>query len=168
MMISNLCTREVVCIPVNASLNEAVARMCNEHVGSLVVVTTDAPPHVVGLLTDRDIALDVIGRPGPAIELTAGDLAKSPPVAVLGSESLQAAAGVMEKAGVRRLLVVDKEGGLIGLVSAEDLLAAISEELAGLVRALRSGIRREHGERSVIPAPKAARPVFPSFGTLAS
>lgn len=52
-------------------------------------------------------------------------------------------------------------------MSAEDLLAAISEEMAGLVRALRSGIAREKVERNVLSAPARMRPVYPSFGSLA-
>jgi CBS domain-containing protein len=160
MDVASLCHREVVGIPAQAPLREAAALMCEEHVGSLVVVTGDKPPQVVGILTDRDLALDVLGRDRPAAPLCAGDLAKGPPVAVQASASLAEAVAAMEKAGVRRLLVVEEDGGVVGLVAAEDLMAAISEELAGLARALRSGIRREKGERGVIgkPAATAAAP----------
>lgn len=167
MNISSLCQREVVGIAAEASLHEAATVMCEEHVGALVVVTGAEPPQVVGILTDRDLALEVLGRPGSAGDLRAGHLAKAPPVAVLGTASLQEAVAAMEKAGVRRLLVVDDDGGVIGIVAAEDLMAVISEELAGLVRALRSGIHREKGERKVMAGPSTRRPVFPGFGTLA-
>lgn len=166
--IASLCTREVVGIDAQASLRDAAALMAEEHVGALVVTTTDDPPKVVGVVTDRDLALDVLGRGDTARELRVGDLAKYPPMAVLGSASLQEAVASMEKGGVRRLLVVDADGGVIGLVAAEDLMAAISEELAGLVRALRSGIAREKGERKVASAPVKIRAVFPAFGMLAS
>lgn len=167
MDISSLCGREVVGIPAEASLHDAAALMCDEHVGALVVVTSAEPPQVVGILTDRDLALEVLGRMDDAGNLRAGHLAKAPPVAVLATASFQEAAAAMEKAGVRRLLVVDDDGGVIGIVSAEDLLGAISEELSGLVRALRSGIEREKGERHVIAHSATRRPVFPGFGTTA-
>ena len=166
MNVSSLCRREVVGIAAEASLHEAAALMCEEHVGALVVVTRDQPPQVVGILTDRDLALEVLGRTGSAAGLRAGDLAKAPPLAVAGSASLQEAVAAMEKAGVRRLLVVDDDGGVVGIVAAEDLLAAIAEQLAGLVRALRSGIAREKDERKVVVR-TAGRPVFPGFGTMA-
>lgn len=107
--IGTLCEREVVGIPARASVREAAALMCEEHVGSLVVVTGDDPPEVLGILTDRDLVLDVLGRDQPATPLRAGDLAKTPPVAVRASASLAEAVAAMDKAGVRRLLVVDDD-----------------------------------------------------------
>jgi CBS domain-containing protein len=63
--IASLCSRDVIGIPAHASLREAAARICKEHVGSLVVVTGEDPPDVVGIITDRDLALDVLGRDQP-------------------------------------------------------------------------------------------------------
>ena len=166
MSVAKLCTREVVGVGANASLREVATLMCEQHVGSLVVVTEEEPPKVVGILTDRDLALEVLGRDDIGRDLSAGHLAKSPPVAVRDTASLQEAAEAMAKAGVRRLLVVEEDGGVIGLVSAEDLVSAISAELAGLARALRSGIAREQAARSVITK-QSVRPVFPAFGTVA-
>lgn len=167
MNIASLCTRDVVGIRADASLHEAATRMCEEHVGALVVVTADEPPQVVGMLTDRDLALDVLGRPPISTDLHAGDLAKYPPVAVQGSASLQEAIAAMEKAGVRRLLVVEADGGVIGLVSADDMVCALSEELQGLARALRRNIQHEKSQRAVFSGPSGRRPVFPIFGAMA-
>lgn len=168
MNIASLCHREVVGIDAEASLHDAAVVMGEEHVGALVVVTGADPAQVVGVLTDRDLTLEVLGRAVPAAgELRAGDLAKVPPVAVWGTASLEEAVAAMEKEGVRRLLVIDDEGGVIGIVAAEDLIAAVSEQLAGLVRALHSGIEREKGERKVFHGEPARRPIFPGFGTAA-
>lgn len=109
----------------------------------------------------------MLGRDPPAGELHAGDLAKAPPLAVPSDASLAEAAAAMEKAGVRRLLVVDEDGGVIGLVAAEDLMAAIAGELGALVRALAGGIEREKAQRSVASRTAGARPVFPGFGMAA-
>ena len=160
MDIRSLCEREVAGIAAGASVQEAAAVMREQHVGALVVVTRSEPSGVVGILTDRDIALAVAGQPpGAVAALRAGDLAQSPAVAVRSSSTLQEAVAAMEQAGVRRLLVVDQDGGVVGLVAAEDLLAAIAEELAGLVRALRAGITREKHKGDAAPAQPAARPI---------
>jgi CBS domain-containing protein len=165
MNIASLCSREVVGIAAEASVREAATLMCEEHIGALVVMTGDDPPKVVGILTDRDLALDVLGREVVTGGLRAGHLAKAPPVAVEATASLQEAVAAMDKAGVRRLLVVDADGGVVGLVSAEDLMAAISAELAALVHALYGGIERERNERRVMVQPAGVRPVYPGFGT---
>jgi len=168
MDITSLCTRDVVSIPSDASLHDAAALMCEQHVGALVVVTRADPPQVVGVLTDRDLTLEVLGRTdSEASTLQAGHLAKSPPVAVAAKASLQEAAAAMEQGGVRRVLVVDDSGGVIGVVAAEDVLAAIAEELSTLVRALHAGIDREKDERHVRTQHSTIRPVFPGYGTMA-
>jgi CBS domain-containing protein len=167
MDLTSLCKREVVGIDATASLRDAAALMCNEHVGSLVVVTGDEPPQVVGIVTDRDLALEVLGRDEPRADVRVGHLASTPPLAVPGRATLREAITSMEQGGVRRLLVVDEDGGVIGLLSSDDLLEALSEEFEGLARALRKGIQREKAERSVASVPGRMRPVYPAFGTVA-
>ncbi|MBB3176825.1 CBS domain-containing protein [Variovorax sp. Sphag1AA] len=165
MNIASLCRREVVAVPAVASLPQVAARMSEEHVGSVVIVSGDDPPRVTGILTDRDLALDVVGSGQSGSNLSAGDLARKSLVAVPGSASVQEATAAMEKAGVRRVLVVDEAGRVIGLVAAEDLMAAIADELAQLARALRGGIEREKKEHKPGSTPVGPRPVFPAFGT---
>ena len=62
--VASLCQREVVGIDAEASLRQAATLMSEEHVGALVVMTRDQPPQVVGLVTDRDLAIDGLGRWG--------------------------------------------------------------------------------------------------------
>jgi CBS domain-containing protein len=170
MDLATLCRREVVGISAKASLREAATLMCEQHVGSLVVVTEDAPPQVVGIVTDRDLALEALGRSQPAVDLCVGDLVQGRPIAVPSGAGLREAAASMESAGVRRLLVVDDDGGVVGIVSADDVLEALAEDLAALARALRKGIAREASERMVLGAAPSTRPRygFPAFGTLAT
>lgn len=165
--IASLCNREVVGIDAGASLHDAATLMCEEHVGALVVMTDDEPPKVVGIVTDRDLALEALGRSGDASDLQVGHLAKSPPLAVPATASVREAVAAMEQGGVRRLLVVEEDGGVVGLVSADDLLCAVSAELESLSRALRTNISREKTQRKVISAPGGVRPIFPAFGTAA-
>jgi CBS domain-containing protein len=71
----------------------------------------------------------------------------------------------MQAAGVRRLLVHDADGHLVGLVSFDDLLPACVMPLAGLAEVLRKGREREVAERGAIAA--ASRPALrvPAMGT---
>lgn len=168
MNLATLCRREVVGISADAALRDAAALMCEQHVGSLVVVTNDTPSSVIGIVTDRDLALDVLGRAPAAADQRVGDLVRGQPLAVRSDAGLREAAAAMEAAGVRRLLVVDSDGGVVGLVSADDLLEAMAEDLATLARALRRGIARESSERGVFNGPERPRVRFPTFGSVAS
>ena len=167
MDLTTLCTREVVGIEAGSSLRDAAALMCDEHVGALVVTTGGEPPQVVGIVTDRDLTLEVLGRGETGADVRIGHLAKSPPMAVRANATIREAVTVMEQEGVRRLLVVGDDGGVVGLLSSDDLFEALSQEFESLVSALRKGIKREKAERSVISVPARTRPVFPAFGTTA-
>lgn len=167
MNLASLCTREVVGIAADASLREAATLMCEEHVGALVVVTSEEPPKVVGIVTDRDIALEALGRDQPATPLLIGHLVRGRPLGVPGSVGVHEAAAAMEKGGVRRLLVIDDDGGVIGIVSADDLLHAMADDLAALSKALRSDIAREASERHAVSAGPRPRAMYPDFGTAA-
>jgi CBS domain-containing protein len=166
MDLTNLCTREVVGIDAQASLRDAAALMCDEHVGSLVVFTGE-PPKVVGIVTDRDLALEALGRRESRADVRIGHLAKTPPKAVPSNATLREAVMTMEEGAVRRLLVVDDDGGVVGLISSDDLLEALSQEFESLARALRKGISREKAERSVASGPARIRIKYPAFGTTA-
>lgn len=165
MDLTSLCTREVVAIDAQSTLRDAALLMCDEHVGALVVMTGDEPRQVVGIVTDRDLTLEVLGRGETGSDVRIGHLAKSPPLAVSASATLREAVLAMEQAGVRRLLVVDDDGGVVGLLSSDDLLEALSEEFERLTRALRKGIQREKSERSVVSGPPRSRLLYPAFGT---
>ena len=167
MDLTTLCTREVVGIEAGSSLRDAAALMCDEHVGALVVTTGGEPPQVVGIVTDRDLTLEVLGRGETGADVRIGHLAKSPPMAVRANATIREAVTAMEQEGVRRLLVVGDDGGVVGLLSSDDLFEALSQEFESLVSALRKGIKREKAERSVISVPARTRPVFPAFGTTA-
>lgn len=167
MNIASLCQREVVSIDADAPLHDAATLMCEQHVGALVVVEAGEPPQAIGIVTDRDLTLQVLGKTDGIDRMTVRHLANSPPVAVSATASIREAATIMEQAGVRRLLVVDPDGTVAGLVSVDDVIEAIADELESVRKALRAGIRREESERSVIAVPARSRPVFPSYGTVA-
>lgn len=159
MNVASLCERELVTIGADAPLRAAAALMRDQHVGALVVTDGVEAPHAVGIVTDRDLAIEALtGELNPAAT-SVGQLASVSLVGVPGTATVQEAVALMERRGVRRLLVVGERGNVIGLVSADDLVEAIAAELGGLARALQSGIAREAAARQP-PAGRQARPVF--------
>jgi len=164
MTIAAICRRQVVTIDALASLREAAARMREHHVGALVVTTEIAGAEtVIGIITDRDLTIDVLARDLNPAEAKVGQLASRHLASVPETAGIAQAVEVMKQTGVRRLLVTGAEGCMTGFVAADDLLEALAEQLTGLALALRSGVARESAERAAI-APARPRPVFLAHG----
>jgi CBS domain-containing protein len=104
--------------------NETVARaaklMAFHNLGLLPVCNADGKP--VGVLTDRDIALRVVGEDRPAARTKVQDVMTGTVQTVAADCPVDRIGEIMTNAGVSRLLVLDDEGHLDGLVSVADLL----------------------------------------------
>lgn len=111
-----------------------IARLMLENDCGLVPVI-DASGKPVGTVTDRDIALRVVGEGRDAQQCTARDCMTTPATTVSVDSSLGDATQVMENDQIRRLLVVDPEGRLCGVVAQADIaLSGRDRKTAELVR----------------------------------
>jgi len=133
MNIGQHCRHAVISIDEGCTLRDAAVLMREHHVGALVVTTAVADQRdAVGVVTDRDIA-DAVAAHGLApAEVLVGAVATRPPHFIRAMASPADAAFAMRRAGVRRLLLVDDEEGVVGLVSGDDLLAILLEPLTAL------------------------------------
>lgn len=143
MDISSLCQRDIVSVGANATIREAAEAMRRDHVGALVVTDPEVPGRAIGVVTDRDLVVDLLAQGLPVEGQMVGTLCSTTLIGVPSSATLQEAVQEMRRAGVRRLLVVRPGGSLAGLVSADDLFEAIAGELLALAGALRGGIAQE-------------------------
>lgn len=143
MDISSLCKREIVSVRANASIREAAEAMRCNHVGALVVTDPEEPGRAVGFVTDRNLVVDILATGLPVEGQTIGAPCSTNLVGIPATATVQEAVQAMQRAGVRRLLVVQPGGTLVGLVSADDLFEEIAGELEVLAGALRSSISRE-------------------------
>lgn len=159
MKIINFCQREFVTIHAHQLLGQAAVLMREQHVGALVVIDSSDPPQVQGVVTDRDLAIEVLARKLNVATTRIGEIASDSLVPIAAAASVHEAVGAMEASGVRRLLVIEEDGSVIGFVSADDLMGAIATELGSLASALRNVIDRESAERAALSTPPT-RPVF--------
>jgi CBS domain-containing protein len=159
MNLGEICSTEIAFIDSEATLQQAAAAMRERHVGSLVVTEASRDgAEVLGFVTDRDLVVEGMARGVDAARTAVGRLA-SPGVAALpASAGLGQAIAYMKERGVRRLLVAAEGDRLHGIVSADDIVAALGHEMAGLAHALRKGIARETSERPPVAPADAARP----------
>ena len=142
--IGSICKRDVVTIDHHLTLHDAARRMREEHVGALVVTGLGAEgPAVLGVVTDRDLAIEVLARGRDGGSVSIGALVSGRLVTVPWDATLSDAIERMESEGVRRLLVAGREHELIGVVSLDDLVQAWAVDMGRLARALRHASERE-------------------------
>lgn len=166
MKLQSLCQRALVTIEADQPLQRAAQLMREQHVGALVIV--EPRPEgtlVVGIVTDRDLAIEVLARGGDAAQQPVRRFAGTALVSAPADADVAEAVVTMQTAGVRRLLVHDADGHLLGLVSFDDLLQACVAPLAGLAEVLRKNLARETAERGALAAPPQPKVRVPSVGT---
>ena len=135
MSVGRICTRDVDLADPEESVQIAARRMNSRNVGSLLVVDSDSRP--IGIVTDRDLALRVVGKGLDVAETMVRDIMTRPPDAVSESTPIEMALTQMRAGHFRRLPVVADDGRLLGLVSLDDILMLLSEELGEIGRLLR-------------------------------
>lgn len=150
MGIERLIQRDVEHLPPDAPCIEAARLMRETGVGCVVVVEDGRP---LGVVTDRDLVLRVIALGRDPAKEPLRDIMAGEPV-FLGSErGVEEVLQTMSEQGVRRMPVVDEEGLLEGIVTMDDLLLVLAQQLGWLADAVRREIKPRHGAIRV-PAPR--------------
>ena len=152
MHIKEICSRVVVVAKPDTDLREAARLMRDHHVGALVVVEgSDGTPRPIGIVTDRDIVVEVVAASGVQPEnLRVGDVMSSDLVVAGEHVGVFEAVDLMQDRGTRRLPVVDGEGRLVGIITLDDVLRMIAGELTALAIAAQRSFSREVHERGAI------------------
>jgi signal-transduction protein with cAMP-binding, CBS, and nucleotidyltransferase domain len=110
--------------------------MDEHNVGAIVVVEQDRP---VGIVTDRDLARSVCIL-GTSPEAHVQNVMTCPVATIRQDEGVYNATQQMMELAVRRLPVVDEVGGLVGLVSLDDLLLLLGRELHNIAEGIRTEV----------------------------
>jgi len=148
MAVGEVCNREVVVVETRESVLQAAQLMRRHHVGDLVVVERDAAgARPVGILTDRDIVVELVAAGVDLQAVTVGDAMSYRLVTVAEGAELDEAVRTMAGHGVRRAPVVDGAGRLVGLLALDDVLELLSEQLGELVRLVGREQRHEAQQR---------------------
>ena len=128
MTIADLARTDVVTADPETTISELAFTMANERVGSVVVVEDGA---VAGIVTDRDLALDVLGTGADPMEYTAGDVMTPDPLVAEADAGVMDTVRAMCEASVRRVPVVEGDR-LAGIVTLDDFLVLLAGELSNL------------------------------------
>lgn len=122
--------------------------MRKHHIGALVVVDAEEKNRPVGIVTDRDLVLELMAESlDPAI-FTAGDIMSVDLVKASPDMGAMDAVQLMKKHRLRRLVIEDEAGRLVGVVTMEDVLKHLASEIADFSSALAGARDREMTERA--------------------
>ena len=144
MPISEICNREVIVVQPNDTILEAAKLMRQHHVGDVLVVEDRGGVRVpVGIVTDRDLVVEIMAPELDQMVITVGDIMVPDLVTVKENTGVFEAIQYMRAKGVRRLPVVDGSGGLVGILTLDDLLELLAEELLALARLVKHEQKKE-------------------------
>jgi CBS domain-containing protein len=148
MKLQDLCILDVACCARTTTIATAARTMRQQHVGDLIVVDdTDGTPEPVGIVTDRDIVTEVIGRGLDPDKTSVADVMTRQLVIASASEDMDTAIERMRTHGVRRLPVVDANGGVLGILTLDDIYRQQAEQAAALVTIVNKEQSRENRGR---------------------
>ncbi|HYR05578.1 MAG TPA: CBS domain-containing protein [Gallionella sp.] len=144
MPIGEICNREVVIVQPNTTTLEAARLMRQHHVGDVVVVEDRGGVQVpVGIVTDRDLVVEIVAPELNQTAITVGDIMVPDLVTVRENTGVFEAIQYMRTKGVRRLPVVGDNYGLIGILVLDDLLELLAEELLLLAKLVKREQKKE-------------------------
>lgn len=148
MLLKDLCTPDVVACTPDRSVLHAARLMRQQHVGDVVVVEdeeTDRSP--IGVVTDRDIVVEVLGKELDPARVTLRQIMRTPVVIASSTETVAQAVQRMVIHGVRRIPVVDESSRLAGILCLDDLWKGLAAQAASFAEIVTREQDREHRAR---------------------
>jgi len=97
--------------------------------GEIPVVDKERKP--IGVITDRDIACRAVAKGLNTAEMTVSDVMSTPVVCVRPEDDLEECCRLMEHKQIRRVPVVDEQGGCCGIISLADIARRLGEQNSG-------------------------------------
>lgn len=148
MSAGEYCNRDVVIVEKSESIREAINLMRDRHVGDVVVVEMlENATRPVGILTDRDIVVEILAEDVDLDAVNVGDVMSYQLVTVPEDTKLVDAIKIMRGKGVRRLPVVNENNELQGILSVDDILELVVEQLSDVVGLITREISNEEKSR---------------------
>lgn len=135
MRIGEICTVQAISCTRDETVQGAALLMRKHHVGDLIVVDQPDGERVpVGILTDRDIVVSVIALALDPASLLVGDVMSDDLLVAGEDDDVYETIEKMRFRGIRRVPVVAGSGSLTGIVSVDDLLEFLADEMGELSR----------------------------------
>lgn len=148
MKIAEVCRRGAIAIASNEGISEAARLMREHHVGFLIVYQSgDDLRRPIGVLTDRDLVIEVMAKRVDPEALRVDDVMTRKPLVAIETEDLGDLLQAMRLGGVRRVPVVDVRGALTGVIAIDDVFDVITNFMCDLTGSIKHEQRVERRAR---------------------
>ncbi|WP_136689008.1 CBS domain-containing protein [Halorhabdus amylolytica] len=134
MPINDLARSDTVTAGPNTPVTELAGTMDEENVGSIVITNDETP---IGIVTDRDLAVRILGEKRDPTEQTAEDVMTDDLCTIEPGAGFYQAANLMADHGIRRLPVCE-DNTLVGIITADDVTELLADEQQKLGNIIRS------------------------------
>ncbi len=141
MDVRDLMTADPACCEPDTSLQDVARLMLDNDCGAIPVVEDGKP---VGIVSDRDIVVRVVAEGRNPTDLTATDIMSSPVETVTEDTSLDDMFDLMEDHQIRRVVVVDQDGKVCGIVAQADIAEFSEEEVGEVVQEISEPASSKH------------------------
>ncbi|WP_303722515.1 CBS domain-containing protein [Malonomonas rubra] len=149
MNVGQVCNREVIIVNQDASILKACQLMRQHHVGSLLIVDEqEGRRYPVGIITDRDIVVELLAEELPLDRISIGDAMSFELLTATENDDLLFTIKRMRTKGVRRAPVIASDGTLVGLLAVDDIIELLTEQLTDLVALIANERSHERNRRS--------------------
>jgi predicted transcriptional regulator len=149
MKVGDICKRAVISTENSTDITAAAELMRQHHVGFLIVYKSgDELRRPIGVLTDRDIVIEVVAKKVDPASLKVDDLMTRQPLVANESEQLGDVLQAMRMAGIRRVPVVDTRGALTGVIAIDDAFDVITGFMCDITGSVKNEQRQEWHSRA--------------------
>lgn len=135
---SEVMTKKLVCCLPNDTALKVAGMMKKENIGAVPVIENEMTHKLIGIVTDRDLALKIVAEGLDGKSTKAETVMTRKVVTCLAGDDLQVALDTMSKNQLRRLPVVDKDNKIIGIIAQADVATRVNEpeETAAMVKGI--------------------------------
>ena len=149
MSVGEFCNREVIVMGPDEPARAAARLMREHHVGDVLVVEERNGRRLpLGIVTDRDLVIEILATDSDPDQFRVADIMTAELLTAREGDDTMETLQQMRNAGVRRMPVVDADGGLVGIITVDDYINVFAEQMEDLVRLVSREQLRERKLRS--------------------
>jgi len=140
MSLENFCRKPVIKISLEKNVAQACRMMEENNIGCLIAEDNGK---LCGIITDRDIALKVAGALRDPEKTWVKDIMTPDPIRISVDKDLHHLTSLMQAFHVRRVPIVNGHDTIVGIITLDDIIALIANEMSEIGKALSEGFGQE-------------------------